>query len=66
MKMVTHLTSMTPGREPFFFNTPLFCQRELKALQTKLKDKSPQEPGIFVFQEMSGIKASFKGISTFQ
>ena len=26
----------------FFFNTPLFCQRELKALQTKWKEKSPQ------------------------
>lgn len=46
MKMVTHLTCMTPGREPFFFfffNTPLFCQREFKALQTKRKEKSPQE-----------------------
>ena len=35
---------MTPGRELFFFlNTPLFCHRELKALQSKRKDKSPQE-----------------------
>ena len=41
--MVIHLTCMTPRRELFFFLTLLFCQRELKALQTKLKDKSPQE-----------------------
>ena len=50
----------------FFFNTPLFSQRELKALQTKQKDKSPQEPGTFVFLEMSGIQATSKGISAFQ
>lgn len=44
MKMVTHLTYMTPGRELFFFfNTPLFCHQELKALQSKRKDKSSQE-----------------------
>ena len=66
MKTVTHLTCLTPGRELFFFNTPLFSQRELKALQTKQKDKSPQEPGTFVFLEMSGIQATSKGISAFQ
>ena len=27
----------------FFFNTPLFCHQELKALQSKRKDKSSQE-----------------------
>ena len=70
MKMVTHLTCMTPGREPFFFfffffNTPLFCQREFKALQTKRKEKSPQEPGTFVFLEMSGVQAVPKGSQLF-
>ena len=68
MKMVTHLTYMTPGRELFFFffNTPLFCHQELKALQSKRKASLPKNTGTFVFPERSVIQASSKGILTFQ
>ena len=64
MKMVAHLTCMTPRRE-LLFKTYLFCQRELEDIPSKLKDKSPQEHWMFVFLKRRGIQASPRGISSF-